>query len=120
MIERFQVISERLPRNRDALLNDQRRFDGGQSIPLDRVRAVRNFQVVIMLKVAQCFGRQGTQPLEPVPLRGDGNEQLLRNVWELVEMLPPLCGNKQSGVPALRPTWARDSPAVYVGSNRNS
>jgi hypothetical protein len=49
MIERFKVILQWLPGDRDSLLDDKRRFDRREGVPLDRIRSVGDFYVVVML-----------------------------------------------------------------------
>jgi hypothetical protein len=87
---------------RDAVLNDQRCFDGRKSVPLDRVRAVRNFQVVIVLKIAQGFGRQGGRNRSSRSLFAAIASSSFCITLGLVERLPPLCWNKQSALSAPR------------------
>jgi hypothetical protein len=53
MVDRFQMILERLAADRDPLLDDERRLGGAQCIPLDRVRRVGQLEIMNVLKVAE-------------------------------------------------------------------
>jgi hypothetical protein len=56
MVDRLQVVLERLATDRDPLRDDQRRLGGIERVPLDRVRGVGQFQIVDVLKVAEGVG----------------------------------------------------------------
>jgi hypothetical protein len=51
MIERFKVIFERLPADGDPLFDDKHCLDSAERVPLDSVRRVGDFDVVVMLEV---------------------------------------------------------------------
>jgi hypothetical protein len=71
MVDRLQVILERLAADRDTLLDNQRRLGGIERVPLDRVRRVSQFQIVDVLKVAEGVEGLDAQPIKLGLLRGD-------------------------------------------------
>ena len=77
VIDRFQVILERLAADRDPVLDDQCRLGGVERVPLDRVRGVGQLQIVNVLEVAEAPRRQRPQPVELRLLRGDPFEQVV-------------------------------------------
>src|ERR1019366_10359156 len=64
MIDRLQVILERLARDGDALLDDERGFGGGQRVALDRVRCVGQFEVASVIKIGQSMRHADAKPIE--------------------------------------------------------
>jgi hypothetical protein len=60
MIDRLQVILERLAADRDPLLDDQRRLRGRERVALDRVRRIGQLKIVDVLKVAQRLTQNDT------------------------------------------------------------
>jgi|SRR5271166_3158662 len=71
MVDRLQMILERLAADRDPLLDDERRLGGAQGVPLDRVRRVGQLEIVDVLEVAEAGAYYGTQSIELGLLRGD-------------------------------------------------
>lgn len=71
MIDRLQMILERLAADRNPSLDHQRRLGGGEHVPLDRIRGIGEFQIVDMFQVRQPARYPGAQPVEFGFLRGD-------------------------------------------------
>ena len=68
MVQRLQVIFERLTADRNALFNHQRGFDGTEGVALNRVRRIGNLEIVVVFEVSERLLRQGPQCLElPFP-----------------------------------------------------
>jgi len=65
------MILQRLAADGDAVLDHQHRLRRTQRIPLDRIRCIGQFEVVIMLKPGKAGWRQGTQPVQFSLLDGD-------------------------------------------------
>jgi hypothetical protein len=77
MIDRLQVILQRLAANGDALLDNQGRLDGGQRVPLDRIGRIGQFNILAVLEVAQATGRTATKPVKLGLLVRDALKQLI-------------------------------------------
>src|SRR5215472_16372384 len=64
MVDRFEMILERLAADRDPLLDDKRRLGGVERVPLNGVRGVGKFQIVNVLEVVEAGAHHGTQPVK--------------------------------------------------------
>jgi hypothetical protein len=64
VVDRLQVVAERLSSNGDALFDDRCRLDSGQRVPLDRVRCVGEFDVLRMIKIRRPAGRADAELVE--------------------------------------------------------
>jgi hypothetical protein len=71
MVDCFEMILERLAADRDPLLDNERRFGRGESVPLDRVRGVGQFQIVDVLEAPHSSACRRPQPVERRFLRRD-------------------------------------------------
>ena len=71
MVEGFQMVFQRLPGYGNAVLDHKRGFNRAESVPLNRIRRVGDFDVVIMLKIGQGFARQWPKTVQVGPLGGD-------------------------------------------------
>ena len=64
MVDRLEVILKRLAATGDALFDDQRRLGRTERVPLDRVRRIGQFEIVVVLEIAQPVGCQRAEPVE--------------------------------------------------------
>lgn len=64
VIDGFEVVLERLAADGDALLDNKRRLDGGEGVPLDGVRCVGEFEVLAVFEVGQPAGGGRPQPVK--------------------------------------------------------
>ncbi len=75
VIHGFEVISERLAADSDAVFDDLCRFAKRKGIPFDRVGRVGEFDVVVFLQLPQSRRRERAQPVELFLLVFDTNDE---------------------------------------------
>src|SRR5271156_6778211 len=71
MIDRFEVILERLAGDCDPVLDDQGRLGGRERIPIDRIRGVGEFEIVDMLEIAEGGAKLRANSVQLRLLDGD-------------------------------------------------
>ena len=71
MIDGLKVIAEGFAANSYAVLDDFGGFAQRQGVPLNRVRRVGEFNILIVLKRSKRLPREGAQFVQPLFLSGD-------------------------------------------------
>jgi hypothetical protein len=75
------MIPEWLAADCDPLLDYERRFGGGQRVPLDRVQGIGQLEIVDVLDIAEPGTDLRTQPLEFGLPDGDRGAQLVHELF---------------------------------------
>jgi hypothetical protein len=83
VVDRFEVVLERLAANRDPFLDDECRLGGAKRVSLDRIRRVSQLEIVNVLVVAEAGADHGTQPVERHFLRGDPRHEVVHTLFLL-------------------------------------
>ena len=71
VVDRLQVVFQRLAADGEALLDHQRRFRRGEHVPLDGVGGIGQLQVDDVFQVPQPLGGKGAEAVEFCLLGGD-------------------------------------------------
>jgi hypothetical protein len=71
VIDRFEMIFQRLAADCNAVLDHHPRFGGGQRVALDRIRRVGQLDIVRLVEVFEAVRRLRPEPVELSPLGGD-------------------------------------------------
>ena len=71
VIDRFEMIFQRLAADCNAVLDHDPRFGGGQRVALDRVRRVGQLDVIRPVEVLEAVRRLRPKPVELSLLGGD-------------------------------------------------
>ena len=64
VIDGFEVITQRLAADRDAMLDDLGRLSQGGRVPLDGIRRVGQFDIIVLLDLCQCRRRERPERVE--------------------------------------------------------